>query len=303
VPLRSFGVLCDVVETYTGVATPGAALAYVAAGYRRVLDGLDPRDAHVHVWACLEPIAELSLPANVTGTATGVYSAPLVQTTITATTAIFIPSQVGQAITVTDGGGAGVHLVLQIASYTSPTVIVATGGNAFAGKAVSLPHHGVYDLPAAFNGLVKGPVYPYSALDLDNFQEVSPQDIFAEWQSGQTQGTPCKYAIAAKAELSTQAAQGWAIIVAPKPDVDRLIRYRYRVDTGALVPLDDSAKYPIGGPHMDQVYEMAGLADAEARLTKSAGMWEARYQQTMAAAIDADRALFQTDGPARMQEG
>jgi hypothetical protein len=162
----------------------------------------------------------------------------------------------------------------------------------------------VYDLPAGFNGLLEGPVYPYSStLDMADLEEVSPQTIFEEWQSSQTQDTPAKYAIIPKAQLATQVVQGWAIIVSPKPDVDRLVRYRYRVDGNALAAVDDSYHWPIGGMHMDSVYEYAALADAEARLTKQPGMWEARFQQAMGLAIDADRALFETQGTASMQEG
>jgi hypothetical protein len=119
-----------------------------------------------------------------------------VQTTITATTPIFVPSQIGETITVTDGGGAGVDLALVIASYTSSTVIVATGGNAFTSKAVSLPHNGIYALPADFGGLVEAPVYPWPSGEAAcDWREASPEEVFRAWRQSNTRSTAYLYAL------------------------------------------------------------------------------------------------------------
>ena len=375
---RSFGQLCDQVELYTGNTAAGAALAHVKSGFERVLLGIDPRDSHVHAWSFAQPVSELWITANVSGTATGVYDAVAAETTITATAALFVPSQVGETITVTDGGGPGVDLTLVIASYTAPTIVVATGGQAFAAKPISLPHGGIYTLPSDFGGLVEAPVYPWSDEATCRWQEASPEEIFDAWRRSKTRSTTYLYALVpvatprvietgtatlvptaggARVEVPTglatvecvlalyaadparadplwsdgiittgavtiqcadpagneaiwylmsgstggSARQTWGIAVSPKPETDRLLRYRYFVDPAD--PTDSASAYPIGGPLLGPLYEAAALADAEAKNSREPGRWETRFQQLMAGSIDRDRALFETEGRMQMEDG
>jgi len=298
---KSFGAICDAVETYTNNTNAGTALPIVQSGYDRVLQGLDPRDNHCHAWSFLEPVADLTIAAAITGLATGVYDAGTDLTTITATTAIFAPSQVGESITITDGGGAGVPLVLTVASYTSPLVIVCDAGNSFNAKAVSLPHTGLYSLPSDFGGLIEAPVYPYpDGVSAPPFEEVSAEQLFDDWRRDNTAGTPRRFALLPVAQPAAQTAQAYAIGVWPRPETARLLRYRYSVDPAAAV--DSASAYPMGFAAMAPAYEAAALAEAEIRGSGAPGRWEARFREAMAAAIDIDRSRFQTDGPCQLEE-
>ena len=291
---KSFGNLCDAVEAITGNTTTGAALPLVQSAYERVLGGQDPRDeAIVHTWSFLQPIAALTISKHTTGTATGVYAAGTGLTTITATTALFVPSQVGLAIDVTDIDGALTDASLTIASYTSSTVIVATGGEDFAAKAVSLPHSGMYALPSDFAGLIEAPVYPWpNGESVWDFEEAAPETIFAEWRDTQTAGAAVKYAIVAASQVAG-AKQTYLLIVSPKPSSDRILRYRYRAAPADAT--DDPTKYPLGGPLMGPVYEAAVKAEAEIAGSQGVGRWEARFRGEMVSAIARDKAFFSTE--------
>jgi hypothetical protein len=342
---------------------------------------MSPAGGQTHLWSFAQPVSELWITANVSGTASGVYDAVAVETTITATAAIFVPSQVGETVTVTDGGGPGVDLSLVIASYTAPTIVVATGGQAFAAKAVTLPHGGIYTLPSDFGGLVEAPVYPYSAEATCLWHEASPEEVFDAWRRSKTRSTTYLYALVpvatprvedaietgtatlvptaggARVEVATglatvecvlalyaadperadpiwsdgiitagavtiqcadpagneaiwylmsgstggSARQTWGIAVSPKPETDRLLRYRYFVDPPD--PTDSVSAYPIGGPLLGPLYEAAALADAEAKLAREPGRWETRFQQLMAGCIDRDRTLFETSSQAQIEDG
>jgi len=241
---RSFAALCRTVEVYTGAKTAGAALAHVQAGYERVLLGLDPRDNGAYLWSFLQPVADLSIAAAIAGVATGVYDAVLLHTTVTATTAIFVPSQVGSTLTVTDGGGAGVDLALEIESYVSATCVVATGGNDFTAKAVSLPHTGIYTLPEDFGGLLEAPVYPYSALASKRWEEHSPEEVFAAWRLSKTAGTAWLYAVVPLSQVGLRVIEyGYATLSGGTVEVPtnlasvEAIVAMYAADPGRADPL------------------------------------------------------------------
>jgi len=279
------GAICDLLELqHTQVASWG--LPHVQAGYERVLLGEDPRyPGAVHDWSFLEPIAELALAEDITGTATGVYSATTELTTITATAAIFSPCQVGETITITTVGD------LTIASYTSPLIVVATAGENFAGKAVSLRHSGVYALPADFGGMVEPLVYPYStSLSTPPLVEVSVPRLFELWRDSATQADATNYAIVPDT-FTAATGQRWKLYVYPRPDADRIVRYRYRM---VPVTLADDGTFLPGGTTLGRVYTMAAQAEAEFWLAHKKGPWEERYQMAMAAAITRDQ-VFKTD--------
>jgi len=291
------GAICDLVEVFTGNTTAGAALVHFLNGYNRVLAGGDPRDegGTPHLWSFLKLRAELKLSMSVTGTATGVYAAGTKLTTITATTAIFDPLQVGDSITITS-----VTDPMVIASYTSSTIVVATAGESFADKAVSLPHYGIYALPAAFDGLVDTPNYAYAAgSSSPELEEISPEELYARRRESRDVGTPVYFALLANAAAATGTAQTFSIGVAPRPEEDRLVLYRYR--QAAPVLTDGAAVFPLGTASMSLVYQEAALAAAELILGHVVGPHERAYRELMANAIDADRGYFRTNEPDRME--
>jgi hypothetical protein len=278
------GDLCDAVEAYTGIDDAGAALVHVQAGLGWVLEGLDPAAlarglATPHRWSWLRPEATLALSATTSGTATGVYDAGADTTTVTATTSIFHPNHAGDTLTVADVGD------LVIASWTSDTVVVATGGENFAGKAVSLPASGVYALPSGFGGFVGRPVYTCEATGYQRprLEEVSPEQIYTMWAASHETATPRWYALA-----PVQGAAGaatWTVLVAPRSEYDRLWHYRYELVLDALA--DDAEDMP-GPAYMDPVYRAAALADAEQVVGHASGYWVGERDRALVAAIAKD---------------
>lgn len=291
----SFGSICDTVETYTGNVVASNALAYVIRAYERVLAGVDPRDplGNPHAWSFLQPVAELTLAALATGTATGVYSATTEQTTITATTAIFGPAQVGDTITVADVGD------LKIVDYTSPTVVVAEGGEDFEAKGVSLPHSGIYDLPATWGGMAEDPVYPvFDGEERPRLERVTLARLAELWREYRTAAGVIYYAVG-PVTLPDGTAQTYQMRVAPRPDQSRVLLYRYVADLGAVTaPTDAADKYPLGPARMGPLLRAAALADAELMTGHVEGPLERRYREAMVGAILADKALTDDDDPA-----
>jgi hypothetical protein len=280
--------VCLAVEAYTGNTDALDALGRIRAGYKRFLAGFDPRTHTAHFWTFLEPVADLAIASKATGTATGVYSALTELTTITATAAIFYDWHVGSTITVTDVGD------LTISAYTSPTVIVADDGEDFAGKAISVQHPGIYDLPIDFGGMIDPPRYHYNAsYNSPRLCEASPAFIMDQWAASNTQDDTLYYAIAPAIPSTAAVAAGASKLwVAPRSRYDRMLSYRY-----VRLPLDltDSAEcFFLGGPmHNETIKEMA-LAEAELQLNHTVGPHESRAAALMAASIDRDKRLHQT---------
>jgi len=272
--------LCDEVEVFTGGAA-SSGLPHVRAGYARVLQGLIPGRDYCHAWNFLRPYAEISISQAVTGTATGVYDAST-YTVVTATTAIFDVSHVGDTITITDIGDK------TIATYTSSTILSFAGDDSFAGKAVSIQHPGVYALPDAFSGLVEPFRYAYESTETGPIiQEATPGDIQDYRRGSHTTGDPRYYAIVPAAE-DQDAVQGYNLWVWPRPDATRIWTYRYIVSP---TDVSDAAKYFLGAPMTNQAIRYAALADAEVHIGRKPGHYERLYNEAMLAAVGEDRRL------------
>ena len=283
--------MCDAVEAVTGITTAGHALGFVNSGYDRVLSGLDPRSGSRHLWSFLSPLAELVLTPTVTGTATGVYDGST-YTVITATTAMFSPTQVGDDITVTDTG------TYEITNYETSSKVWIEGDHAFTGKAVSLYAAGIYDLPTDFEGLLAGPVYAYHADgDLYTILPVGIERIFEEWRGEQGASFPQFYAIVAKT-LTASTGQRWQMMVALRPDERRVLRYQYMVAPSALT--DSGSVYPLGGGMLAQTVLTAALAEFEESRAMP-GQYVRKYDTMMAASIDADSQIRITSGELMMR--
>ena len=282
----SVAAVCDLIEAYTGNTTAGDALVHAKIGYKRFLMGLDPRTQKVHTFSFLQPIATLSITADATGTATGVYDSDEDETTITATASIFYEWMIGETITVADVGD------LTITSYTSATVVVADAGEDFDSKAITVAHPGVYNLPVDFGGLL-GPVSYIRNTNYENpgIRTVDPEFVIDQWRRDSSQDSTIYVAIAPGSLVTTaQAAGRNVMIVAPRSMYDRTLTYRYR-----RLPLDvtdSTSAYFLGGPiHNETILECA-LAAAELSMNKGSGQHEERAAKMLAASIDIDRAGF-----------
>jgi len=285
------GALCDMVEDVTGVTTAGHALKHLNAGYARFLSGLDPRDPSIgsrHIWSFLQPLATLALSYQSTGTATGVYDGST-YTVVTATTAAFEPSNVGDDLVVASTG------TYTIAKYVSSTVVWIDGDHAFVSKGLTFPHCGIYDLPSDFGGIIDKPIFPYSTDDArSELTEVSPEEILRDWRDSHFVGTPNKWAVVPLAFTST-TGQRWRMMFSPRVDSDRIVRYRHLVVPSPLTDTS-AAVYPLGGATHSQTVKYAALADYETSKSQP-GFYEQMYQTHFAASIDHDRQVIRTLGP------
>jgi hypothetical protein len=295
----SVGDVCDLVEAYTGNTTAEDALAYVIAGYKRFLLGLDPRTRppSAYFWSFLQPVAALSITSKVTGTASGVYDSGTDSTTITATTDIFYDWQVGSTITVATPVGD-----LTISAYTSASVIVADEGDDFTTQVVSVQHPGIYDLPIDFGGMIEPPKYHYDpSYDNPQIEEASPEFIMDYWAGTNVQEDSVLYYVLVPASVgkAAVAAGAWQIWVAPRSLYDRTLSYRY-----VRLPLaisDSKTVFFLGGPMHNETIKELALAEAELQLNKAVGVHEQRASVLMAASIDRDKTLYRKSEPEQMR--
>ena len=291
----SAGALSDMVEEKIGGASvdAGDALVYVEAGYRRFLQGVDPLTDVQHVWSFLRPRAELDLAATTAGTATGVYSAGDDETTITSTASDFVPGMVGESIVVTDVG------TLTLASYTSPTIMVASEGEAFTAKAFTIAtHKGIYTLPDTFGGLADEIVYIYDSNNRIPITQVSPDTVYAHRRATNSTGTPQLFAI----EIGTFAAAtgaNWQFIVAPRTDAARTVFYRFKLIAPVLT--DSASVYLMGGAAHSWTLRAAAIADWENVAKSAPGPFEQKYQTAMHASIEEDKAILDIQGPVQVR--
>jgi len=293
------GTMVDRIEAAYGWSDPTEAQSAQALndlndGYRRFLRGehfTDEGRLVYYAWNWLRPLAQLSIGGAVTGIATGVADTDL----ITATTSIFDPSMVGLSITVADVDS------FDIAGYTSGTVVSVDDGDDFAGKAVSVPSKGIYDLPADFGGLLGAFLYQHSGSDRPAIEERPPEWIQAQWRKDKVLGPPRYYALVPAAFVAA-TGQRWQAWLYPLPDEARVLRYRYRVLANALT--DDPAVYPLGGPDASDAIMEAGLAAMERSRNVLNGPHEQEYHKHMRALVALDSAAYAAgDAPEALDMG
>jgi len=290
----SAGALCDAVEAVTGITTAAHGLKFVNDGYAKFLEGLDPRDNERHIWSFLQPLATLALAYQTTGTATGVYSAATEITTVTATAATFQPTNIGDSMVVADTG------TLTIADYTSATVVTVSGSHAFTGKAITIPHGGLYDLPSDFGGMIDRPYYAYSTTATRcELHESSAEQLLRMYENDTPVATAYYWA-AVPAAFVAATGQRWQMMFYPRFDEARFTRYRYLVIPAALT--DSSSVYTLGGAV--HCYTIKTLALSEYELsTGQPGIYTADAKTHMITSIDHDRKMTETVGAVSIGHG
>jgi hypothetical protein len=285
--------LCRAIEAYTGTTTANDALGWLVKGYLRVLSGEDPREgAPPHNWSFLRPmIGQITVGAAVAAT-----SATSVSGTVTCNTpaaGIFDQSMIGQAFTVTNYDGAGGVLTTTVTGYVSPTVITTDDTTSYAAKAASVASSCIVALPADFDGMVDGPVYTgtANAMDLPNFSEVSPEQLYEIWrmQNGQAPYLNPSYWAILPLPFVPATGSRYALGFASVPQEAVTLFYRYNTLQPDIV--DDTAgtspTFLPGGPSMQALYEWAGKAEWESQRNVT-GVASTRFSRLMATAIDRD---------------
>lgn len=291
---KSVAEMCDVIEANSGDTTAKDALDYLNDGYRRFLMGIDPAADRpsVHQWSFLQPLAMLTIGGA--QDATAATSLDTGKVTVTDPAAgIFDESMVGMELTVTDLAGDSVDVTVDISAVDSATVAWTDGDTAFADKAISVESTGIYALPSDFGGLLSDFVYRYSsAYPTPRIRKASAEAVMQKWRDeGNDPEDAFMWAIA-PLPLTAATGQRWYLYLAPTPDTERVLNYRYSILADALT--DSTVIYPLGGPVHALTIEAAGLAAAELQAGRVPGVMESRFLSLMAASVEYDRQMFQT---------
>jgi len=249
-------------------------LAANNAGYRRFL--------LAHDWEFVTPRTTITLWATKTGTA-----AAALTTTVTATAAKFFPSMVGHSIVFLSGNS------YTITGYTSSTVItVSSTAAADSSTTFTVTSDGVYRLPDDFGGMDSTEM-AFEANNGDDrvIQLTSEPMVVDSWQFSTTTARP---SMAAIRPLSNSAGTGQRndLVVAPIPDTDYVVSYRYNVLPNALT----TGLYPYGGMAHGETIRMCCLAAAEQMFRSHENTQRQEADRMLAASIRKDSA----SGPGRL---
>lgn len=279
-----------------GTVSTATAMLHVLAGQKAVLDGLDTRHRPPirHFWSFLQPEVSMTFSAAVTGTASGAgtYSATTEHTTLTATAASFDDSMLGHHVTFTTSAVA-----YEIVAVTSTTVVVLEGDASAeaSGDTFSIDAKGYHDTPTGFRGIKVPPVWAYSASGGRNkMRQESPARIRARWRSQSPPGPGyIRYWALEPKTFDSSAGQAWRFLVAPVPVEDMVASMQIWV----RVADPASGGYFIGGDTVCMAIRDAALADVELVTGATQGVWAAKAQASLWAAIDADKVLLGTSEP------
>ena len=281
--------MADVVEKYTGNTSAGSGISYVNTGYRRFLNGFDSRTGQAHVWSFLRPAAQIDIggSANSVSSLSGNY--------VISSGTIFNHSMVGLTITIMSADSTS-DSELNITKYLSGNTVVVDSSVAWTRGSCtcSVESDGITDLPADFDGVIDGFVYPYSedsTAATPDMQETSVESVMRAWRNSDETDDPRVFAIT-PVTLTASAGQRYQLYVAPRPSEARTLQYRYLAKVDVLT---DTANYAVGGPRHAETIKYAALAAAEIEVGRvDTGPMERRYLELMAGSIDNDTNLFGT---------
>lgn len=258
-------------------------LRVIQRAYRQYLHPTpQSSDGRSHEWSWSHPQGTVtvwpSYSVSSSRAITGVHSAGL--TTLTANTAVFQDSMVGEDIVITTVG------TFEIRSVVSATVATVLGNATAAALTYSITTTGDYILPDDFGGH-DGP------LTFDAQQGYVPVDIVSEAQIRTlrqrvtSSGKPLFSATRPKRH-DNSAHQRFYLMLYPTPDGEYDLTYRYVSNRGQLT---EASPYPMGmhiASNAELLLEMC-LSIAEQDENDEAGLHSAKSQLLLAAAIESDR--------------
>ena len=285
---KSAAEICDAIEAYTANTATGSALGYLNDGYDRGLLGIHPRTLAVHEWSFLRPTTtDFVLWATTTTGAATISGGS--NTTLTVSAATFYESMVGATITSVTLGTS-----YTISSYTSSKIITLSADASLdTGDTFTITATGVYQLPAAFGGLITPPFYQYvSGVSFPDLTE-KPIETIYRWYREHTTGDedePFWYTIIPR-DFDSSVGQRWDIYCAPLTETTRTITMLYRPLRATLT--DSGTIFLLGGQPYSQFWQAMGLAEAEEQIGKGKpGPWQAKAERLMASMIDLDSRWF-----------
>lgn len=252
-------------------------------GYRRFLQGIDPRTSRVYQWSFLRPQATVTwwasqtgdTPHSIAGTTDGAGNTA---TRVGVSTAFFHDSMIGHTVHV---GGTFSGVVLSVSSGRTATML---GGFAGATAGISITADGRYSLPSDFGGLLDP--FHYDPDTTPTTLVERPPSVLHANRAGQgnVTGYPQQWAVQPRAFDNTLGTR-YEVTVYPAPVSDYTMYYRYRSNPDAMAT---DAELPAGGPMHALTVLACGLAEAELRKQDGQSYWQNRAKEAMAASIDLD---------------
>lgn len=216
----------------------------------------EARFAIAHDWGCLRPRLSFTLWADVAGTVSATHVAGT--STVTATSALFYASMIGHSIVIATVG------TFTITGYTSTTVISVSGNATCTAKAFTITADGIYRLPDDFGGMESTEIE--FARDEGHFKFISVVNeelVVKKWQYNDTVNRP---EIAAPRVLASDGTgQRWDLVVAPIPDENYTVSFRYNSIPNALT----SGQYGPGGALLADALLKCCLAAAEEKFNEN----------------------------------
>ncbi|MFH0982825.1 MAG: hypothetical protein V2A79_14985 [Planctomycetota bacterium] len=257
-------------------------------GYRRFLQGIDPRTKHAYSWSFLRPQATMvwwgsqtgGTPTGITGTTDGAGGSA---TLVGMSASFFHDSMIGHTLHV---GGTYSGAILSVASGYTATVEGAFAG---ATAGVSVTADGRYSLPSDFGGMLDP--FHYDPSTTPTLLVERPPSILHADRAGQgnVTGYPQEWAVQPRTFTNTTGTR-FEVTVHPIPCADYTMYYRYRSNPNTMTA---DAEYPVGGPlHADAIRACA-LASAELARNDGQAYWQTRANEAIVASIDVDKG-FQT---------
>lgn len=241
---------------------------YVNNGIRMFL-----ADAPPNGWRWTRPTASVTLwpsvPVDSTVTATGTYAAGTGLTTITASAEVFYPTMEAKAITVTDVGD------ITIASYTSATVVTATGDHSWIGsKTFAVTADGNYTLTRVFGGQYTGPITYAADTNTGATVEWSSEAVIRTYREPSVveSGYPFKAAVRRMADTPRR----WELMVYPIPQEVLVVEFPFDLHFDSLVNLTDL--HPAGFA-FDEAVKTACRAVAEKEAEEAPGVEWSYYRE------------------------
>lgn len=245
------------------------------AGYRKFLAAFE--------WSFLYPSVDAALFGTVNGTA-----AAGLTTTVTATTALFHPTMIGQSIVFDAVAGApytaGTAYV--ITGYTSSTIItVATTAAADSSRLFRITPNGQYRLADDFGGIYGDRVRFANDEGWVRQITLTSEGIVGGLLQGSTSSARPERAGIRPLTTDGVTGQRFEMLVWPIPDANYTARFRQLINPDALL----TTKYPYGGMAHAETLRLACTSAAESMFHVGPGPEEAKYQLALANSMRRDQ--------------
>jgi hypothetical protein len=250
-------------------------LAANNAGYRKFLGSFE--------WSFLYP----SVSAVLFGTVNGTAEAGLT-TTVTATTALFFPTMIGQSIVFDAVAGAPFTAgnSYTITGYTSSTIItVNTTAAADSSRLFRITPNGQYRLADDFGGVYGNRVRFSNDEGWVKQLTITAEGIVGGYLQGSTSSARPEYVAFRPLTTDGVTGQRFEMLTWPIPDSNYTVRFRQLVNPNALL----TTLYPYGGMQHAETLRLACTSAAEAMFNDGPGAEEAKYQRALADSMRRDQ--------------